>query len=177
MVVIGRCGPPFDGPQTAPSERHDRSTDRARYPTAQLTGMLNSAGTTSGLAWRSIILSTSFSTATPTGYSSSVRYLHCCVNQADLELGGAAGGVLSPSKRHRDPKVRAVIDHLAASGLWRLHEAKGGRAHPFGTLMCTQGDCRIPVRSTPKGDSQYKILWRKASTCPHGCAPTGPIPS
>lgn len=90
---------------------------------------------------------------------------------------GAAGGVLSPSKRHRDPKVRAVIDHLAASGLWRLHEAKGGRAHPFGTLMCTQGDCRIPVRSTPKGDSQYKILWRKASTCPHGCAPTGPIPS
>lgn len=82
---------------------------------------------------------------------------------------------LSPSKRHTDPKVRDVIDQLLGTGKWELRTPKGGHAHPFGVLICTEGDCWIPVRSTPKGDSQYKILWRRACGCTHGCAPIGPI--
>jgi hypothetical protein len=63
------------------------------------------------------------------------------------------------------------MDALTSTWDWIFKPAQGGSAHPFGTLLCTKGNCRVVVRSTPNGDSQYKILWRNARKCPHGCAP------
>ncbi|GAB3107570.1 hypothetical protein GCM10027160_04370 [Streptomyces calidiresistens] len=101
--------------------------------------------------------------------------LHCNNRRAESAFG-APEVRLSPQRQHRDPKVRAIIAHLTRDDRWVLREARGGSAHPFGFLMCAEGDCWIPIRCTPKGDSQYKILWRRAAQCTHGCAPNGPIP-
>lgn len=84
---------------------------------------------------------------------------HECRRQAAI-LGG------NPT----DKDVLAVIDAATKQG-WRYERAPGRSAHPAGHLKCPHRDrngCRFKVLTTPKGDSQSRVLKRQLRKCPHG---------
>lgn len=74
-----------------------------------------------------------------------------------------------PNGSPKDADSREVIDILTKRGLWYRKKA-APRAHPLGFLKCKNGNCRLTVYSTPRGN-QARVLWNLARKCPHGSAP------
>ena len=71
--------------------------------------------------------------------------------------------------RHTDNEVRKLVAAALKAG-WAV-EHPG--SHAWGWLCCggldpAPSECRIVVKSTPRGDSQAKIVRRKLARCPHG---------
>lgn len=75
--------------------------------------------------------------------------------------------------QHRDHDVRKVIKGALKAGWFAEHPG----SHQWGWLVCGGAEapaggleCRIVVKSTPKGSSQAKILRERLAKCPHGNA-------